>query len=164
MPAPAVSTMVTTVPPINGSYYSYALPTPYSAQIIAADGKPTGIDVNSTAQFNINTALIYTNKNYIEHTLLDNADLQNDILNQSRKISDYIFFSISLIKDLIISLFLITTLFFINLKATFFFIILCMFLSLIFYLLTNKKIKYINKILIINLILRCRNLSLRNMR
>ena len=66
VPAPAVSTMVTTVPPINGSYYSYALPTPYSAQIIAADGKPTGIDVNSTAQFNINTALIYTNKNYID--------------------------------------------------------------------------------------------------
>ena len=88
----------------------------------------------------------YTNKNYIEHTLLDNADLQNDILNQSRKISDYIFFSISLIKDLIISLFLITTLFFINLKATFFFVILCMFLSLIFYLLTNKKIKYIGNI------------------
>jgi hypothetical protein len=66
VPAPAVSTMVTTVSPKNGSYYSYALPTPYSAQIISADGNPTGIDVNSTVQFNINTALIYTNKNYID--------------------------------------------------------------------------------------------------
>ena len=66
VPAPPVSTMVTTVSPINGSYYSYALPTPYSAQIIAADGTPTGIDLNSTTQFNINTALLYTNKNYID--------------------------------------------------------------------------------------------------
>ena len=66
VPAPAVSTMVTTVTPINGSYYSYALPTPYSAQILAAGGNPTGIDVNSTVQFNITTSLLFTNKNYID--------------------------------------------------------------------------------------------------
>ena len=66
MPAPAVSTMVTTVTPINGSYYSYALPTPYSAQILAAGGNPTGIDVNSTVQFNITTSPQFTNKNYID--------------------------------------------------------------------------------------------------
>lgn len=66
VPAPPVSTMVTTVPPINGSYYSYVLPVPYSAQILASDGRPTGIDVNSTTQFNINTSLSFTNKNYID--------------------------------------------------------------------------------------------------
>ena len=66
VPAPAVSTMVTTVTPTNASYYSYALPTPYSAQILAAGGSPTGIDVNSTTQFNINTSLLFTNKNYID--------------------------------------------------------------------------------------------------
>lgn len=66
VPAPAASTMVSTVTPINGSYYSYALPTPYSAQILAAGGNPTGIDVNSTVKFNITTSLLFTNKNYID--------------------------------------------------------------------------------------------------
>lgn len=66
VPAPAASTMVNTVTPINGSYYSYALPTPYSAQILAAGGNPTGIDVNSTVKFNITTSLLFTNKNYID--------------------------------------------------------------------------------------------------
>ena len=66
VPAPAVSTMITSVSPVNGSYYSYALPTPYSAQILASDGNPTGIDVNSTTQFNINTSLNYVNKNYVD--------------------------------------------------------------------------------------------------
>jgi hypothetical protein len=59
--------MVATVPPVAaGTYYSYALPTPYSAQILAAGGSPTGIDVNSMTQFNINTSLLFTNKNYID--------------------------------------------------------------------------------------------------
>lgn len=67
VPAPAVTTMVATVPPdADGTYYSYALPTPYSAQILSAGGSPTGIDVNSTTQFNINTSLLFTNKNYID--------------------------------------------------------------------------------------------------
>lgn len=67
MPAPAVSTVVSSIPPLAaGSYYSYALPVPYSAQILAAGGSPTGIDVNSTTQFNINTSLLFTNKNYID--------------------------------------------------------------------------------------------------
>ena len=66
VPAPAVSTMISNVASVNGSYYSYVLPTPYSAQIIAAGGSPTGIDVNSTTQFNINTALDFTNKNHVD--------------------------------------------------------------------------------------------------
>ena len=67
VPAPAVSMMVATVPPVAaGTYYSYALPTPYSAQILSAGGSPTGIDVNSITQFNINTSLPFTSKNYID--------------------------------------------------------------------------------------------------
>jgi hypothetical protein len=66
VPAPPVSTMVTNVTPVNGSYYSYALPTPYSAQIIASNGSPTGIDVNATTLFNINTSLNFVNKNHVD--------------------------------------------------------------------------------------------------
>jgi hypothetical protein len=67
VPAPAVSTVVSSIAPVApGSYYSYALPVPYSAQILAADGNPTGIDLNSTTQFLINTSLSFTNKNYID--------------------------------------------------------------------------------------------------
>lgn len=67
VPVPAVSTVVSSIAPVTaGSYYSYALPLPYSAQILASGGSPTGIDVNSTTQFLINTSLLFTNKNYID--------------------------------------------------------------------------------------------------
>lgn len=67
VPAPAVSTVVSTISPVSaGSYYSYALPVPYSTQILSAGGSPTGIDVNSTTQFSISTALPFTNKNHID--------------------------------------------------------------------------------------------------
>ena len=67
VPAPAVSTVVSTISPVSaGSYYSYALPVPYSTQILASGGTPTGIDVNSITQFNINTSPQFTSKNYID--------------------------------------------------------------------------------------------------
>ena len=66
IPAPPISTVITSIAPVNISYYSYALPVPYSAQVLASDGSPTGIDINSTSQFNINTALLFTNKNYFD--------------------------------------------------------------------------------------------------
>lgn len=66
VPAPAVSTAVSSISPIPIGYYSYALPVPYSAQILASGGSPTGIDVNSTLQFNINTSPQFTNKNHID--------------------------------------------------------------------------------------------------
>ncbi len=67
VPAPAVSTVISSISPVSaGSYYSYALPVPYSTQILSAGGTPTGIDVNSTTQFSISTALQFTNKNHID--------------------------------------------------------------------------------------------------
>lgn len=67
VPAPAVSTVVSSISPVSaGSYYSYALPVPYSTQILSAGGSPTGIDVNSNTQFSISTSLQFTNKNHID--------------------------------------------------------------------------------------------------
>jgi hypothetical protein len=80
IPAPSVSTVingksasngiseVAPVAPTNPSYYSYALPVPYSTQILSANGSPTGIDINSTqsAVFAITTSPTYTNSNHID--------------------------------------------------------------------------------------------------
>jgi hypothetical protein len=69
VPGPSISTIMTTTPPINTSYYSYALPVPYSAKIISANGVFTGIDVNSANQsFNINTSSLaqHTASNFFD--------------------------------------------------------------------------------------------------
>ena len=68
-PGPPVSTVIETIPPVNSSYYSYALPVPYSAKIISASGAFTGIDVNfSNQSFNINTSASpqHTTSNYFD--------------------------------------------------------------------------------------------------
>lgn len=66
--APPVSTVIETISPINSSYYSYALPSPYTTQIISATGNlPTGINVNSTLQtFDIITVPTYTKSNFFD--------------------------------------------------------------------------------------------------
>jgi hypothetical protein len=66
--APSVTTVIETVSPINSSYYSYSLPSPYTTQIMSASGNlPTGIDVNSTLQtFDITTTPTYTNSNFFD--------------------------------------------------------------------------------------------------
>lgn len=68
VPAPPVTTIVSTVAPRVSSYYSYALPVPYSAQIISPNNQlPTGIDINSTDPiYNINTVPAFTQKNQID--------------------------------------------------------------------------------------------------
>lgn len=68
-PGPPVSTVIETISPVNSSYYSYALPVPYSAKIISATGAFTGIDVNFANQsFNINTSTSpqHTTSNYFD--------------------------------------------------------------------------------------------------
>jgi len=68
-PGPPVSTILETTSPINPSYYSYALPVPYSAKIISSTGAFTGIDVNFANQsFNINTSTSpqHTTTNYFD--------------------------------------------------------------------------------------------------
>lgn len=68
VPAPPVTTIVSTVAPRVSSYYSYTLPVPYSAQIISPITQlPTGIDINSTVPtYNINTLPAFTQKNQID--------------------------------------------------------------------------------------------------
>ena len=66
-PAPAVSTVIATIPATNSSYYSYTLPRPYSSQVLSAAGQPTGIDINSTTNsFEITTSPLYTTANYFD--------------------------------------------------------------------------------------------------
>jgi hypothetical protein len=68
VPAPPVTTIVSTVAPRVSSYYSYALPVPYSAQIISPNTQlPTGIDINSTiGPYKITTLPAFTQKNQID--------------------------------------------------------------------------------------------------
>lgn len=74
VPAPTVSTVisgssgaVSAVPPTNQSYYSYALPRPYSAQILSATGLSTGIDINAAGTgFSIATSPAFTQSNQID--------------------------------------------------------------------------------------------------
>jgi hypothetical protein len=67
IPAPPVSTILETSSPSNSSYYSYALPDPYSTQVISATGQPTGIDINFVPiSFNITTLPQYTTSNYFD--------------------------------------------------------------------------------------------------
>jgi len=66
-PAPSVSTVIENTAATNNYYSSFALPIPYSTQVLAASGLPTGIDINSSStSFNISTLLQYTNKNYFD--------------------------------------------------------------------------------------------------
>ena len=68
VPAPPVTTVVPSIAPRVSSYYSYALPVPYSAQIISPINRlPTGIDINSPdPTYNINTLPAFTQKNQID--------------------------------------------------------------------------------------------------
>jgi len=67
VPAPPVTTIVSTITPYTSSYYSYALPVPYSAQIISPTQLPTGIDINdSGTTYNINTLPAFTQKNQMD--------------------------------------------------------------------------------------------------
>ena len=66
-PAPAVSSVIATIPATNSSYYSYTLPRPYSSQVLSSSGQPTGIDINSADRsFDITTSPLYTTANYFD--------------------------------------------------------------------------------------------------
>lgn len=66
-PAPYVSKIMETLAPTTKYYYSYALPVPYYAPIISANGLPNGIDINAASVFfNINTTLATTQTNHFD--------------------------------------------------------------------------------------------------
>lgn len=66
VPAPPISTIVRTIPATNASYYSYALPFPYSARVLSATGAATGIDVNTLTITTINTLQQDASTNYFD--------------------------------------------------------------------------------------------------
>ena len=88
----------------------------------------------------------YINKDFIDLVYLDTSEIQNDILNQARKISEYFIYLITLIKDSFLALFLIAGLFLVNFKITFFLILVSIIMSIFYFILTNKKVELIGKL------------------
>ena len=66
-PAPPINTILTTNPTVS-SYYSYALPLPYSSDILSSGSLlPTGIDINKpVSTFTINTSPAFTKANHFD--------------------------------------------------------------------------------------------------
>ena len=83
----------------------------------------------------------HLNYPYSVHLNLNSEQVQNDILSQSKNITIYIFSLIGLLKDLIISSFLIGALLFANFKTTALVIFFSIVAGFIFQKLTAKKIK-----------------------
>ena len=88
----------------------------------------------------------FINETYLEHTMTNNSEKQNDILYQSTKCSDFIFYSMTFIKDSLIAIVLVVSLLIFDLKASISLITLSLFLSLVFYLFSGKKIKKIGEL------------------
>jgi len=88
----------------------------------------------------------FINESYLEHTMTSSSEKQNDILYQSSKCSDLIFYLMTFVKEFLIAIILIVSLLIVNLKASLSLIALSLFLSLIFYLFSGKKIKRVGEI------------------
>ena len=88
----------------------------------------------------------FINESYLEHTMTSSSEKQNDILNQSSKCSDFIFYLMTFIKEFLISIILVVSLLIFNLKASLSLITLSLILSLIFYLFSGKKVKRVGEI------------------
>jgi len=83
----------------------------------------------------------HLNYPYFVHLNLNSEQVQNDILSQSKNITIYIFSLIALLKDLIISSFLIGALLFVNFKTTALIIFFSIAVGFIFQKLTASKVK-----------------------
>ena len=88
----------------------------------------------------------FINESYLEHTMTSSSEKQNDILNQSSKCSDFIFYLMTFIKEFLIAIILVISLLIFNLKASLSLITLSLVLSLIFYLFSGKKVKRVGEI------------------
>ena len=84
--------------------------------------------------------------NYDNQIKLNLNELQNDILYQSKKISSYIFHFIGFIKDILIASLFIFSLFFVNFQASTLIMMVSIITAIIFYKLSNNKIKLIGDI------------------
>ena len=83
----------------------------------------------------------HINLPYAFHINLNSEEVQNDILSQSKNISNYIFSTLGLIKDTLISFFFISTLLIINFKASLIIISLSVLVGFFFQIFTEKQIK-----------------------
>ena len=87
----------------------------------------------------------FINESYLEHTMTSSSEKQNDILSQSHKCSDFIFYLLMFIKEALISLVLIVSLLILNTKASLSLFALSLILSLVFYFFSGNKIKRIGE-------------------
>ena len=83
----------------------------------------------------------YLNLPYEVHINLNSEEIENDILHQSKNISGYIFSTLGVIKDTIISLFFLTSLLIINFKASLLIIFFSLVAGLFFQLVTGSKVR-----------------------
>ena len=85
----------------------------------------------------------FIDQNYIDLITYNLSNIQNEILVQAKKISGLIFLTAGFVKDIILALIFIITLFLMNFKATLFLLALSLIISVSFFYLTSKKIKLI---------------------
>ena len=83
----------------------------------------------------------YLNLPYDVHINLNSEEIENDILHQSKNISGYIFSTLGVIKDTIISIFFLISLLIINFKASLIIIFFLVLAGLFFQLVTGSKIR-----------------------
>ncbi len=83
----------------------------------------------------------FIDQNYIDLINYNLSVIQNEILIQARKISSLIFVTTGFIKDMILAIIFIVSLFLINFKATIFLIILSTITVFLFIFFTKKKMK-----------------------
>ena len=98
---------------------------------------------NISSHHAISTFNKYVNKDYLSHTNLNSADIQNNIIIQSQKCSDFIIFFSGLVKEILILVSLFSTLLLINFSSTILVFSLSLLITLIYIFLTNNKIKKI---------------------
>jgi len=85
----------------------------------------------------------FIDQNYIDWITYNLSNIQNEILVQAKKISGLIFLTAGFVKDIILALIFIITLFLMNFKATLFLLALSLIITVSFFYLTSKKIKLI---------------------
>ena len=83
----------------------------------------------------------YLSLSYIEYKKISNSEIQNEILNQSKKISSYIFFVLGLTKDLLVAMLFLISLLILNIYITLSLVILSIFLGVLYQTFTSKKIR-----------------------
>ena len=83
----------------------------------------------------------YLNLPYETHVNLNSEEIENDLLHQSKNISVYIFSTLGVVKDTVISLFFLTSLLVINFKASLLIIFFSLIAGLFFQLITGSKVR-----------------------